>query len=240
MRRTDPALAHCREPRPRPGMLQSDPVDDGHARENAVKILRVALRHRQRFAAAFRRSHEIQLCWRVAVSAHHQGDGGVPHALVGSVCEILERLVVEGKQLRRLARLGFMAGIRAIGDKAARQRRRRAKRIGRRQRKPGISTPLKPPPPYCSERSFHSIGRFTWNLIGGAFGSNGAICPSTLQNSGLAGVTRAAGVGPRSATASGVGAIMLAEFDPDGIVGRPDKIAARRRRIAGHFRGDRI
>jgi hypothetical protein len=35
--------------------------------------------------------------------------------------------------------------------------------------------------------------------------------PSTLQNSGLAGVTRAAGVGPFSATASGDGATMLAE-----------------------------
>ena len=75
-----------------------------------------------------------------------------------------------------------------------------------------ISTPLKPPPPYCSERPFHSTGRLTWNLIGGALGSDGAIWPSTLQNSGLAGVTRAAGVGPLSATASGVGATMEAEL----------------------------
>src|SRR5436190_299600 len=35
--------------------------------------------------------------------------------------------------------------------------------------------------------------------------------PMTLQNSGLAGVIRAAGVGPRSATASGDGACMAAE-----------------------------
>src|SRR6185369_13336085 len=77
--------------------------------------------------------------------------------------------------------------------------------------RPVISTPLKPPPPYCNERPFHSNGRLTWNLIGGAFGSDGAIWPSTLQNSGLAGVTRAAGVGPLSTTASGVGAIMEAE-----------------------------
>ena len=54
-------------------------------------------------------------------------------------------------------------------------------------------------------------GRFTWNLIGGALGSTGAIWPSTLQNSGLAGITRAAGVGPLSTTASGVGVIMEAE-----------------------------
>ena len=118
-------------------MLQSNPVDDGHAGKDAVKIIGIALRHRQRLAAAFRRSHEIQLCWRVAVGAHHQGDGGVPHALVGSMRKILERLVVERKHLRRLARLGLVAGIRAIGDKAARQRRRRAERIGRRQSKPG-------------------------------------------------------------------------------------------------------
>src|SRR4051812_37874326 len=74
-----------------------------------------------------------------------------------------------------------------------------------------MSTPLKPPPPYCSERPFHSTGRFTWNLIGGALGSDGAIWPRTLQNSGLAGLTRADGVGPLSATASGAGATIEAE-----------------------------
>ena len=36
--------------------------------------------------------------------------------------------------------------------------------------------------------------------------------PITLQNSGIAGVTRAAGVGPRSATASGDGACIAAEL----------------------------
>src|SRR5262249_24896682 len=54
---------------------------------------------------------------------------------------------------------------------------------------------LKPPPPYCSERLFHSTGRLTWNLTGGALGSVGSIWPSTLQKAGLAGVIRAAGVG---------------------------------------------
>jgi len=77
--------------------------------------------------------------------------------------------------------------------------------------RPDISTPLKPPPPYCSERPFHSTGRLTWNRIGGAFGSVGSMRPMTLQNSGSAGVTRAAGVGPRSATASGEGACIAAE-----------------------------
>ena len=192
-------------------MLQSDPVDDGHAGKDAVKVIGITLRHRQRLATAFRRSHEIQFGRRVAVGAQHQGDGGIPHPLVGAMRKILERLVIERKHLRRLARLGLVAGIRAISDEAARQRRRHAERIGRRQARPVISTPLNPPPPYCSERPFHSTGRFTWNLIGGALGSDGAIWPSTLQNSGLAGVTRAAGVGPLSATASGVGAIMEAD-----------------------------
>src|SRR3954470_21789528 len=74
-----------------------------------------------------------------------------------------------------------------------------------------MSTPLKPPPPYCTERPFHSTGRLTWNLIGGALGSVGSIWPSTLQKAGLAGGARPDGVGPRSATASGDGASNVAE-----------------------------
>ena len=214
--------------RPRPGMLQADPVDDGHACEDAVEVVRVTLRHRQALAAAFRRSHEIQFGRRIAVGAHHQGNGGVAHPLVGAMRKILEGFVVERKELRRFARLGLMAGIGAIGDEAPRQRRRRPNGKAGGRPRPVISTPLKPPPPYCSERPFHSTGRFTWKLIGGALGSDGAIWPSTLQNSGLAGVTRAAGVGPLSATASGVGANDGGGFDPDGIVGRSDKVAAGR------------
>ena len=118
-------------------MLQADPVDHGHARKDAVEIGGIALRHGQPFAAALGRSHEIQLCRRIAVGAHHHGHRGVAHLLVGLVRKILERLVVERKDLRRLALLGLVAGIGAIGDKAARQRRRRAKRLGRRQRKAG-------------------------------------------------------------------------------------------------------
>ena len=51
---------------------------------------------------------------------------GTPEALARLLPQVYE-------QLRRLARLGLMAGIRAIGDEAPRQRRRRAERIGRRK-----------------------------------------------------------------------------------------------------------
>src|SRR5215468_6088967 len=50
--------------------------------------------------------------------------------------KILEGLVIERKELRRLARLGLVAGIRAIGDEAARQRRGCIERSGRRQCQP--------------------------------------------------------------------------------------------------------
>ncbi len=66
--------------------------------------------------------------------------------------------------------------------------------------RPVISTPLKPPPPYWTLRPFQAVGRLTSNLIGGAFGSLGAIAPSTLQYCGVAGLIVPAGVGPRSAT----------------------------------------
>src|SRR5438034_446375 len=68
-----------------------------------------------------------------------------------------------------------------------------------------------------------------YNLSGGALGSVGAIWPSTLQNDGLAGVMRAAGVGPRSATASGEGACKVAEsiFTASGASPlRPPQVAA--------------
>src|SRR5450631_4547797 len=74
-----------------------------------------------------------------------------------------------------------------------------------------MRVPLKPPPPYCTERPFHSAGKFASNLIGGALVSVGSIWPSTLQNAGLAGAMRAAGVGPRSDTASGEGVCSVAE-----------------------------
>src|SRR5713101_5629681 len=74
-----------------------------------------------------------------------------------------------------------------------------------------MRVPLKPPPPYCTERPFHSTGRFTSSLIGGALVSVGSIWPSTLQNAGLAGAIRAAGVGARSDTASGEGVCSVTE-----------------------------
>src|SRR3569832_1449494 len=70
---------------------------------------------------------------------------------------------------------------------------------------------MQPPPPYCSERPFQSVGRLTSNLIGGAAGSLGSICPSTLQKAGLAGTTRAAGEPALSAIESADGDCMAAE-----------------------------
>ena len=124
-------------------MLQPDPVDHGHAGKDAVEIVGIALRHGQRLAAALGRSHEIHFFGLLAVGAHHQRHGGIAHLLVGNVREILERLVVERKQLRRLAGLALMAGIGAVGDKAARQRRRLVERIGRRQPEPGDQHAIK-------------------------------------------------------------------------------------------------
>ena len=51
-----------------------------------------------------------------------------------------------------------------------------------------MRTPLNPPPPYWSVLPFQSGGRFNWNRIGGAFGSTGAISPSSRQWSGRASV----------------------------------------------------
>src|ERR1051326_5834958 len=86
-----------------------------------------------------------------------------------------------------------------------------SKRYGGGRRSPVIGVRLRPPPPYCTERPFHSTGRFISNLIGGALGSVGSIWPSTLQNAGLAGAMRAAGVGARSDTVSREGACSVAE-----------------------------
>src|SRR5580692_9143750 len=60
---------------------------------------------------------------------------------------------------------------------------RRASRSGAR---PVISTPFEPPPPYCSALPFHSAGRLTSKLTGGALGPIGATAPSTLQYSRVA------------------------------------------------------
>ena len=73
-----------------------------------------------------------------------------------------------------------------------------------------MSTPLKPPPPYCTERPFQATGRLIWKLMSGALGSSGAMCPSTLQYSGAAGVMVAAGVGPRSTVLRGLAATKVA------------------------------
>src|SRR5215475_15722187 len=92
-----------------------------------------------------------------------------------------------------------------------------------------MRTPLKPPPPYCSERPFHSTGRFTSKRIGGALGSTGSRCPSTLQKAGFAGAMRVAGVGARSETESDDGACNVLESmrtSPSPCPTRPPQVLA--------------
>ena len=221
-------------------MLQSNPVDDGHPGKDAVKIIGIALRHRQRLATAFRRSHEIQLGRRVAVGAHHQGDGGVPHPLVGPIRKILERLVVERKHLRRLARLGLVAGIRAVSDEAARQWRSHAKRIGRRQSEAGdqhaveaatailqrAAVPLHREVHLEFDRRRLRIGRrdLAEHLAEFRIGRGNA---RRRRRSSFGDRKRC-----RRDDRGGL--------DPHNVVGRSDKVAAGRGRIAGHLRGHRI
>ncbi len=133
LRRPDPAVAHGHKARARSGMLQPNPVDNRHAGKDAVEIVGIALRHGQRLAAAFGRSHEVQFLRRLAISARHQRHGGIADLLVGEVREVLEGFVVEREHLRQLPGLGLVAGIRAIGDKAARQWRGFVEGMGRRQ-----------------------------------------------------------------------------------------------------------
>src|SRR5262245_1610659 len=84
-----------------------------------------------------------------------------------------------------------------------------------------MSTPLKPPPPYCTERPFQSRGRLSWKLMLGAVGSIGLRWPRTLQKGGVAGVMRAPGVGPFSATAKGRAATIAALSIATGPLARP-------------------
>jgi hypothetical protein len=87
-----------------------------------------------------------------------------------------------------------------------------------------ISTPLKPPPPNCTDEPFHSVGRLTWKRIGGALESTGAMKPVTLQYSGAAGTTaRYDGSGPNgsSARVSGDRGMTSAESIVTPALGRP-------------------
>src|SRR5205807_380697 len=90
--------------------------------------------------------------------------------------------------------------------------------------RPVIGTPLKPPPPNCTDDPFHCAGRLTWKRIGGAFGSTGAMAPSTLQYAGAAGTTaRKGGNGPNGSAAgvSGEGATSSADSIVAPALGRP-------------------
>ena len=117
--------------------------------------------------------------------------------------EILERLVVEREQLRRLARLGLVTGIGAVGDEAARQRRRLVEGIGRRQAEPGDQHAVKTAAAILHRAAVPFDGQIDLEFDRRRLGIAGSIWPSTLQNAGLAGAMRPDGVGPRSATASG-------------------------------------
>jgi hypothetical protein len=87
-----------------------------------------------------------------------------------------------------------------------------------------MSVPLKPPPPNCTDDPFHCVGRLTSKRIGGAFGSTGAMVPSTLQYSGAAGTTarkEGSGLNGSSANASGVGCLSSADSIVAPPFGRP-------------------
>jgi hypothetical protein len=89
-----------------------------------------------------------------------------------------------------------------------------------RQAQPCDEHPLEPPP-YWTDRPFQSSGRLIWKLMLGALGSIGLMWPRTLQKDGVAGVMRAAGVGPRSATAKGTAATIAALSIAAVPLGRP-------------------
>src|SRR4029077_17362695 len=90
-----------------------------------------------------------------------------------------------------------------------------------------MSAPLKPPPPYWTDRPFQSSGKLIWKLMLGALGSIGLMWPRTLQKDGVAGVMRAPGVGPCSATAKGTAATIAALSIAAAALGRPITEAGR-------------
>src|SRR5262249_55550798 len=101
MARRQISFAHCRQTAPPTRMLQACPADNGHSRENAVEVCRVALRHSEAFPPALRRADKVELLWPFAVSTVHKCYGHIADFLVGQMREIRESLVVRG-ELRRL------------------------------------------------------------------------------------------------------------------------------------------
>src|SRR6516165_3538397 len=87
-----------------------------------------------------------------------------------------------------------------------------------------MSTPLKPPPPYCTALPFHCSGKLTSNRIDGAAGSSGAISPSTLQYAAL-GSAAAGEAGSRSTVAEAMRAGPLGRPISAGSMLRPASAA---------------
>ena len=86
-----------------------------------------------------------------------------------------------------------------------------------------MSTPLNPPPPNCTERPFHAVGRLTWNLIGGACGSTEAMAPSTRQCSGNAGRTPISGGGGAKGGGEAIDSSEAGTSTADSIVAPADR-----------------
>ena len=154
--------------------------------------------------------------------------------------KILECLIVERKHLRRLTRLGFVAGIRAIGDKAARQRRRRAERIGRRQGEAGDQHAVEAAAAILQraavplDREIHlEFDRWRVGIDRRDLAEHLAEFRIGRDNARR---RRRSSFDDRKWRRRDHGG----GVDPDGIIGRSDKVAAGRRRIAAHLRGHRI
>jgi len=90
-------------------VLQAGPIDDGHAGEDPVEVLRIALGYRQSLPPALGGAHKVGLLRRAAVGSLYKSPGRVVNFLVGGVSEVAEGFVVQREGLRRFAGLGLVA-----------------------------------------------------------------------------------------------------------------------------------
>ena len=77
------------------GQHQRGEVHNRHVRRDAVVVGRIALRHRQRLAAALRGTDVIVVLGLRAVHALHQHHGGIVRLLHLHVAEVLDRFVIQ-------------------------------------------------------------------------------------------------------------------------------------------------